>query len=127
MKNLLILLFICITAISCDNHDDDLDINGTYIRIENNSNFTFEEVVVNTSGGENNFGKILPGTSSEYLQFTFAYKYAFIKLNIEGVEYKIQPYDYFGENKVELGKHTYILQFNNQNKKLEITYKQDRL
>ena len=79
------------------------------IRIENISPFDFSELVVNTSGGEQDYGNLGTGQFSIYKDFEFAYEYAFISLIIDGDTLTLQPIDYVGETKLNNGKYTYQL------------------
>jgi len=77
------------------------------IRVRNSSPYTYTNVYVNTSGGENTYGDIPPGAASDYKVFNFAYSYAQISLQIDTVDYLLQPIDYVGEHKLSSGKYTY--------------------
>ena len=77
------------------------------IRVRNTSPYTYTNVTVNTSGGENTYGDIPPGAASDYKVFDFAYSYAHISLQIDTVDYLLQPIDYVGEHKLQSGKYTY--------------------
>ena len=77
------------------------------LRVKNASGYTYDSVLVNTSGGENTYGTIAPGTTSDYKAFDFAYHYGFIKLQINSEVFILQPIDYVGERKLKSGKYTY--------------------
>ncbi len=77
------------------------------IRVRNISAYAYDSVLVNTSGGENTYGDIPPGAASDYKVFDFAYSYAQISLQIDTVNYLLQPIDYVGEHKLQSGKYTY--------------------
>lgn len=79
------------------------------IRIENQSGSTFESVFVNTSGGAYNYGNILPGDTTNYYHFDFAYNYAYIELIANNDTLIIQPIDFVGEEKLSEGLYTYRL------------------
>ena len=96
-------LLIVILFFGCSPNDDEI----TMIRVKNLSSYDFADVVVNTSGGENNYGNILAKVISEYESFDFAYSYAYIELKIDGNTYTIQPIDYVGEKPLKPGKYTY--------------------
>ena len=82
---------------------------GLWIRVENNSTMTYNNVRVNPAGNEINFGDLAPGERSAYKQFEMAYRYAYVKLIIEGKEYILQPIDYVGETPLSDGQYTYII------------------
>jgi hypothetical protein len=63
------------------------------IRIKNNSGSYFESVFVNTSGGSYNYGDILPGDTTNYYHFDFAYNYAYVQLIANNDTLVIQPID----------------------------------
>ncbi len=79
------------------------------LRIRNTSPYTYDSVVVNTSGGENIYGTITPGTASYYKVFDYAYSYAHISLFIDTANYFLLPIDYVGEQKLQSGKYTYVV------------------
>ncbi len=62
-----------------------------------------------TTGGENQNGTLEPGATSSYLPFNEAYRYAHVRLQIDGQEFMIMPIDYVGETKLAKGKYTYTL------------------
>lgn len=102
MKKIYFLL-ISIFLISCNQNDDDTLL----LRIKNTSQFDYTDVVVNTSGGEHNYGTVNANQISDYKVFDLAYRYAFVELKIDGDTYTIQPIDYVGETPLDNGKYTY--------------------
>jgi major membrane immunogen (membrane-anchored lipoprotein) len=105
MKKVYFLL-ISILIVSCSQSDDIIE-KDILIRVKNSSQFEFNNVLVNTSGSEQNFGDIDINQNSDYKSFDFAYRYAFIELKIDGNTFTIQPIDYVGETKLDNGKYTY--------------------
>lgn len=87
---------------------------GVSIRVRNGSAYHFTSLVVNTSGGENSYGALGPGQSSDYAAFTRAYSYAAVKATINGTEVSFQPYDYVGETTLKPGQYTYVVDVVNQ-------------
>ena len=81
--------------------------NEVQIRVRNSSSYTYDNVVVNTSGGENTYSTIPAGAVSDYKTFDFAYSYTQITLNISSIPYSLIPIDYVGEQKLKSGKYTY--------------------
>ncbi len=78
-----------------------------HLRVRNSSPYTYDSVVVNTSGGENTYGTIPAGAVSDYKTFDFAYSYAHISLYIDTANYFLLPIDYVGEQKLQSGNYTY--------------------
>jgi hypothetical protein len=111
MKNLVLALLFCLgfCCLSCDKASD-LEPQGVVIRVRNASSYPFETVYVNTSGGENNYGPLAAGKSTQYLgNYTKAYRYANIKVVIAGQELVLQPFDYVGETPLTPGNYTYVI------------------
>lgn len=123
MKNAVLVIFLLLTFVSCSK-DDLANPNEILIRIENTSEFDFKNVIVNTSGGENNYGDLDAHQISDYKIFELAYSYAFIELKIDGEMYTVQPIDYVGESTLYTGKYTYVINANssgNQYDRLSLT------
>ena len=109
-------LLISILLVSCTQNDSDLLL----LRIKNTSQFDYTDVVVNTSGGEHNYGTISSNQSSDYN--------AFVELKIDGSTYTIQPIDYVGETPLDNGKYTYEINATNsgdQYSRLTLTLEED--
>ncbi len=102
-----LLLFICLVIltyqIACT-PDNDKELA---IRVENTSIYNYVDVAVEAGGETHHFGNISSKRSSEYQIFNFAYRYAFIELQIEEKIYTLQPIDYVGERKLDPGDYTY--------------------
>jgi hypothetical protein len=101
------IAFVCMLSFAIGCSESDEPTTGVNIRLSNTSDFDYKDVYVNTSGGEFNFGNIKPNKRTAYHRFPFAYSYAYIELKIDGVTYKLQPIDYFGEEQLEDGIYTY--------------------
>lgn len=102
------LLILLLMACSEENTSD----TSLNIRLLNSSSFIFENVVVDTSTGNVEFGTLNPGEFSEYKEFETAYRYAFVELEIDDQIFTIQPVDYFGETPLENGRYTYQIDAN---------------
>jgi hypothetical protein len=104
MKKLLfaLILFSCTKDVVEPEGKGDVEI-----RIWNDSKYEFDEVFVDTKGGENDYGNLIPGNHSAYKKFISAYRYAFVSFKIDGKAYSIQPIDYVGEEQLLAGKYTY--------------------
>jgi len=123
MKKVYFLL-ISIFLISCTHNDDDTLL----LRIKNTSQFDYTDIVVNTSGGEHNYGKVNSYQASDYKVFDLAFRYAFVELKIDGNTYTIQPIDYVGETPLDNGKYTYEINASNsgdQYSRLTLTLAED--
>ena len=109
MKKIIIILLILGMQISCTEKDDDSnqDHSELRIRLSNISAFDFENIKVNTSTGDRSFESLSAGEFSKYQVFSLAYRYAKVKLDIEGVTNLLQPFDYHGEDPLENGDYTY--------------------
>ncbi|MCZ4222953.1 hypothetical protein [Pedobacter rhodius] len=123
MEKILILIITIATMVSCSKENGN-DAMGSEIRLSNTSKYNFKNIVVNTSTGEVNFGDLNAGQKTEYKIFKKAYRYAFVKLEIDGKTYTIQPIDYVGETVLKDGRYTYQLNVNDrqgQYNKLDLT------
>jgi hypothetical protein len=107
MKSILLYVCICITLFSCTK--DEVTPQGVSIRVSNASQYPFESIFVNTSGGENSYGSLGAGQSSAYKSFARAYRYAYLKIVVQGQELVWQPFDYVGETTLEPGRYTYVV------------------
>jgi hypothetical protein len=124
MKNIIFLLLpVLIFLNACSKKDPSFD--AVLIRIKNSGTFNYENVVVNTGGGENNYGSIPSGQFSEYKEFTSAYRYAYIRLEINGQTALLQPFDYVGETPLENGKYTYVVTADGTSGSLGLVFKED--
>lgn len=109
MKKILFLLLL-LTVMGCTNNENPNPAGDeVQIRVKNLSAFTFDQVFINTSGGENMYVSVAPGEVSDYKRYDFTYRYAFVRVEIAGQTYAIVPTDYVGEEKMFRGKFTYEL------------------
>ena len=83
--------------------------DSTRIRVYNESTHTFTDLVVQTPGARHEFGHLAPRSYSGYREFGESYRYAFISLKIDGVDYVMQPTDYVGETPLGAGKFTFSI------------------
>jgi hypothetical protein len=104
MKTVFIFASILFIACACE-EGTSVPEGKTQLRIKNASAYTMQEVIVN----QTNYGSLSPGKSSSYREAEFVYRYAYIKMNVAGKDYILQPIDYVGETKYEEGKFTYEL------------------
>ena len=95
------------------------------IRIANNSSFAFDRVEAVFPEDAIEYGAIGAGDVSEYAQVSAAYRYAYIEVEIDGEELKIQPIDYVGETPLEPGRYTYQLNVTIEGH-LTLAFREDR-
>lgn len=93
MKRVIILAAMAIILIACKKTEFE-PIGPTDVRIYNYSDKTYDNVVVNTSGGEHNFGTITPSTATDYYRFEKSYQKIDISLTIGGEKYSTLKADY---------------------------------
>lgn len=79
----------------------------TVLRISNNSNSSFDSVIVNSPGGKQVYYNVASASSSGYKSFSFLYNYAYIEVHFNNQMLKLQPIDYVGEEKLKAGKYSY--------------------
>ena len=122
MKRIVIILILIVVAAACKKTSTSPE-GPTDIRIYNTtSDKTFENVVVNTSEEEFNFGTVLPGAYSEYHRYNKAYPKSDITMTIGGVVYTAGPQDYTYAVYLGQGKFAYrVFISDNPTKKLDMT------
>lgn len=108
MKKILILI-IAITIIASCSKKGVNNPSEIKIRLSNTSQYSFKNIMVNTSTEDVNFGDLGSGQKTEYKLFKKAYRYAFVRLEIDGKIHTIQPIDYVGETALKNGSYTYQL------------------
>jgi len=110
MKQLIILLFTVFMVWSCSEEEHP---TGVLIRVENSSSVDFEDILISSGASQVEFGKVAGGSKSDYKFFESAYRYGYVKLNADGKELLIQPFDYVGETPLSPGYYTYQLGLEN--------------
>ena len=106
MKKILALIFTINMIIGCTKEGSNNQF-GPEIRLSNSSQHDFKNIIINTGTGEVAFGDLGSGKQTEYKKFDRAYRYAFVKLEIDGKVYTIQPIDYVGEKALNAGRYAY--------------------
>ncbi len=96
-----------------------LGCSATNIRVRNDSNLDFKDVIV----GDKKYGDIKHGQATEYQPWNQAYRYAFVSLLAASKPKKIQPIDFVGEKFLGEGKFTYVLTIKDD--RLQIHAEQD--
>lgn len=93
MKRTILLLMLVASLTACKKTKIEPE-GPTDVRVYNNTDQIFDNVIVNTSGGEYNFGTISPHTYSPYHRYDKAYPKADISLTIGAVPYSTPKQDY---------------------------------
>jgi len=75
------------------------------LRVLNNSDYDFQDVNVNGV----QFGNVSKYEFSAYHEFSHAYRYGSVDLQIDDKEFRIIPIDFVGESLLENGSYTYML------------------
>lgn len=122
MKRYFVLSAIIFILLSCDDNDNSQEPGILKVRVQNLTGYTLNQIVVNTSGGENTYPSVEPGRTSVYKEFDFAYSICSMTFRIGSETYRIQPYDYVGEMLFEEGALTYkvtLVDFNDGNFSVE--------
>jgi hypothetical protein len=106
MKKLLLVSAIIFIAVSCKK-TEYAPIGPTDIRIHNLENLIMNNLTVNTSGGEHNYGTLNALGVSEYFRFEKAYPKAQITATIGGEIYTTGTVDYTYQQYLSTHKVTY--------------------
>jgi len=93
MKRIVPLLAIIICLTACKKTKIEPE-GPTDVRVFNNTDMIFEDVVVSTSGGTYDFGNVQSQAYSGYHRFDKAYPKADISLTIDGTAYSTVQQDY---------------------------------
>jgi len=104
MKPFLLYFSLCLSLFACKKKEEEVSV-----RVRNISPYQFDAIYVNTSGGEYQYGSLSAGQNSDYHSFVKAYRYAYFKIMVQGQELMWQPFDYVGEQPLEPGHHTYLV------------------
>lgn len=88
------------------------------VRLQNISDFTYTELFVDTSEGQNEYGTLVPGETSEYKWFKYAFNEAYIRCRIQGVLYKTDTVNFTALVPLPAGYVTYTIDADTANKKL---------
>jgi len=119
MKKTLLSLFIVFAFIACKKTEYE-PIGPTDVRIYNKTDTVFTDVLVNTSGGEFNYGTIEPKSYSEYHRFEKSYPKVDISLKINEVQFASENQDYTYYNYLGQVKCTYRIYINKTNGLVEM-------
>jgi hypothetical protein len=128
MKKFLFMISAVVLLTGCAKNNDLTESEGIRIRIENISQYDFRNVMVNPLNEETSFGNINAGGKSGYEVFLTAYRYAYVRVEINNNIYTLQPIDYVGEKKLSKGKYTYqigVASIQDQHGSLTLALKKD--
>ncbi len=103
---------------------DDRD-GDVLLRVANESSVAFDRTFVHLPDDPIEFGPLAANQSSDYVRVTTAYRYAYIKVEVDGVDYVLQPIDYVGESTLGPGKYTYAVEPSATPGFLIFTFRQD--
>ncbi|NIR47311.1 hypothetical protein GWO43_02400 [candidate division KSB1 bacterium] len=121
----LLILILAVAFGACDSPIAG-DVEATFIRLHNASEYDFKNVEINTCDSPADFGDIKSGEKTDYQSFEIAYRYAYVRLFVDSEEFIIQPIDYVGETPLGLGFFTYKLEVVDfENRILNITAIED--
>lgn len=93
--------------------------NDTQVRIHNATSWVFYDFTVDPQGtlGDNpglkayNYGQVNIGSFSDYHKFDQVFRYAWIRLTMNGKIYIIKPFDYTSETPLAFGRYTYKMNY----------------
>ncbi|NVO29825.1 hypothetical protein [Hymenobacter lapidiphilus] len=113
MKQLVLLLLLCLGSLLHVSCKKEPAAGEVFIRVKNASSYQFQSVQVRAPDDENNYGALGTGKETSYAAYTTAYRYAYVKVLIDGQEFVFQPIDYVGELPLQPGKYAYVLDVEN--------------
>jgi hypothetical protein len=106
MKQAVFFVLVILISVSCKKTKFEPE-GPTDVRIFNNTDKLFTNVLVNTSGGEHNFGTVDSHLYSDYFRFDKSYPKIDISLTIGTTTYSTVVQDYTYQNYVGQVKCTY--------------------
>jgi len=116
MKRLILCIAIIVSLTACKRTKIEPE-GPTDVRIFNNTDLVFNNVVVNTSGGEFNFGTVNSRSYSSYHRYDIAYPKADISLDIESNTYATPKQDYTYMQYMGQMKMTYKIFISNESRR----------
>lgn len=126
-KRLLLLALLPVAIPACASTLDDGGLVS--MRVENTSGVDFDRVVVGFPEDEVDYGAVAAGGVSGYREVERAYPYAMVEVVIDDETLRMQPIDYVGEELLEPGRYTYVLDLRDGATGatgLELTLRRDR-
>lgn len=90
----LILLTILVSLFSCtDNDDNKITNNQIQIRVSNNSQYNYENVIIHTTSGEIAYNNIASNQVSNYNTFSVIDSDSFVEFTINGNNFSMSFYN----------------------------------
>lgn len=113
IKLLATIIALILLLTSCEEY-------GVQLRIQNNSQFDFEEVSVNNVS----FGPLDQDAKSQYLPFENIYEKEFVQVVINDKVLKLIPEEFKEEEYKSTGDYTYVIDIVNE-KYISLNFKSD--
>jgi len=90
---------------------DSVSLSGgkVEIRVVNEGSVAFDQLTIALPGYNETFGALPAGAATPYTSVETAYRYAFFEVRAAGVNLRLQPVDYVGEEPLKAGRYTYAL------------------
>jgi hypothetical protein len=110
---ILLMLILTLTIFSCNKEP-------TYIRLKNNSTYTFNHTKASFNSSLSDFGTLDPGQVSEYKEYESSYNYGTSIVVIGQDTLWSIAIDYVGERLIEPGHYTYELSIVSEDDTLQI-------
>ncbi len=114
MKVLLLMVAVSLAVgtllASCSQSPSTIEaVEGTWIRVQNDSAVDYDQVIVGFPGQREDYGPVAAGTESEYRKIPIAYRYASVEVYVSEVKHDLQVFDYVGETPLDNGRFTYAI------------------
>lgn len=125
MKTIVKILLVTVFTVIMGSCSDDNTNSLIEIRVENASNFKFDNIYIHPSSsfatgqGNKNYGNLNPNSFSEYKNFDFAFPYGAVQITIDNNKYTLKPIDFVGEEPLKSGKYTYKITANTSSNEYE--------
>lgn len=104
----LILLTILVSLFSCtDNDDNNITNNQIQIRVSNNSQYNYENVIIHTTSGEIAYNNIASNQVSNYNTFSVIDSNSFVEFTINGNNFSST---FYNDNTTNLSNGSYTLE-----------------
>jgi hypothetical protein len=120
MKRSIFYAFIaCTVLVAAGCQKSQPESTGTGVRILNATSWMMEECIVDPSGAivstpgpnSHNYGPVGVNSASDYHRYEEIYRYAWIRLTMNGKTYYLQPIDFVGETPLPDGHFTYKISY----------------
>lgn len=109
MRSLLIaaVAALLIVSVGCDQGGSDP--GAVLLRVANESGVEFQSVLLRFPAVEATYGPVAAGETSDYRPLEGAYRYGYIEVEAADETYVLQPVDFVGEEPLDSGLYTNIL------------------